>query len=411
MKGWNVKVTLKQRRILLGVTGGIAAYKSCELIRLLRAAGAEVRVVMTSSAKAFVSPLSLQALSEHVVYEDLLDSRAEAAMGHIELARWAELVCIVPASADFMARLAHGLADDLLTTLCLATPAPIMVAAAMNQQMWRAPATVANQQILRERGIEIVGPADGKLACGDVGVGRLLEPVELQTAIVAMLQGSVLQSRHVVLTAGPTREAIDPVRFLSNRSSGKMAYALAAAAYAQGARVTVVSGPVQLAVPYGCELVQVGSALEMREQVMNVIAQADIFIAAAAVADYYCKQVAHQKITKEHDELHLSLHKTPDILAEVAMSPERPFCVGFSAQTENVVDRAREKLMDKRLDMIIANQVGEGLGFEVDDNEVTVIEAHQIQHFEKTSKRQLAQQLMIQIAKAYDEKNKIKNTR
>ena len=364
------------RQVLLGVSGGIAAYKAAELTRRLRTAGAEVRVVMTRAAQAFVAPLTFQALSGNPVRLDLLDPAAEAGMDHIELARWADLVLVAPASADLMARLAAGMADDLLTTLSLATAAPLVLAPAMNQQMWRHPATQANARLLAERGVRLLGPATGEQACGETGPGRMLEPHLIVQALMPSTSPAIspMTGRQVLITAGPTREAIDPVRYVGNRSSGRMGYALAQALMGRGARVLLVSGPTALPAPAGVELVRVESALEMHQAVMSRIAGQDLFVATAAVADYRVAEPAQAKIKKGQAELTLRLVRNPDILADVAALREGPFTVGFAAETERVEEQALDKLRAKGLDMIAANQVGgtQG-GFEREDNALTVI--------------------------------------
>lgn len=359
-------------KILLGVSGGIAAYKAADLVRRLRDHGAEVRVVMTASAQAFISSLTLQALSGNPVHTEVLDEAAEAAMGHIELARWADLVLVAPATANTMARIAHGLADDLLTTLVLATTAPLAVAPAMNQQMWQAAATQANLTTLRARGVWILGPGEGSQACGEVGPGRMLEPAEIALRACSLLASGVLSGRRIVVTAGPTREAIDPVRYITNHSSGKMGYAVAHAARELGANVTLVSGPTSLPEPAGVARITVQSAADMHATVMANVAGADIFIAAAAVADYAPATVADAKIKKNAEDIRLELQRNPDILADVARQDNAPFTVGFAAETNDVRDNALAKLKRKGLDMIAANQVGEGKGFDVDENMLTV---------------------------------------
>jgi phosphopantothenoylcysteine decarboxylase / phosphopantothenate---cysteine ligase len=359
--------------VLLGVTGGIAAYKSAELVRRLREQGAEVQVVMTEGARQFVGPLTFQALSGRPVRSDLWDASAEAAMGHIELARWADRVVIAPASADFLARLAHGHANDLLTTLCLATDAPVSVAPAMNRLMWTNAATQANVATLRSRGVTILGPAEGEQACGETGAGRMVEPVEIVATLLPRETGTgALAGRKVMITAGPTRERIDPVRFITNRSSGKMGYAVAEAARAAGAEVVIVSGPVNVATPAGVRRVDVETAEQMMEAVRANLPGTDIFIAAAAVSDYRPVQAAAEKIKKTSDSLMLALSRTTDILATVAAGSPRPFVVGFAAETQNVERNALAKLEGKRLDMIAANQVGDRLAFDCDDNALTV---------------------------------------
>jgi phosphopantothenoylcysteine decarboxylase/phosphopantothenate--cysteine ligase len=389
-------------RVLLGVTGGIAAYKSPDVVRRLAERGADVQVAMTAAAKQFVTPLTFQAVSGHPTRDDLWDSAAEAAMGHIELARWAELVLIAPASADFIARLAHGRADDLLSTLCLATDAPIAVAPAMNRLMWANPATQANIAILRERGIAILGPAEGDQACGEVGPGRMLEPDDLaERALQLLARSRELAGVHIVITAGPTREAIDPVRFISNRSSGKMGFATAQAARALGAKVTLISGPVSIDTPLGVRRIDVESAQDMYDAVHRELPTMDIFISAAAVADYRPPQVQAQKIKKSGDTMHLDLVKAPDILSSVSAHKRRPFVVGFAAETERVEQHAREKLLKKNLDMIAANLVGEGLAFDCDDNALLVLWPGGSRTLERAAKSDIARQLVALIVERF----------
>ncbi|MFT5446877.1 MAG: phosphopantothenoylcysteine decarboxylase/phosphopantothenate--cysteine ligase [Gammaproteobacteria bacterium] len=400
------------RNILLGVSGGVAAYKSADLCRRLLERGARLRVIMTRGAQAFVTPLTFQALSGNPVHTELLDERAEAGMGHIELARWADLILIAPASANTIARLSAGLADDLLSTVCLASSAPLMIAPAMNKQMWAAAATGENVARLRGRGVELIGPGFGDQACGDVGAGRMLEPTEIADALVAAMAGASAlafaegsRSLHgvaVLITAGPTREAIDPVRFISNHSSGKMGYAIARAAACLGAEVTLVSGPTALSAPGGVERVMVESSADMHAAVMGRIDTQKIFIAAAAVADYRPAQVADQKIKKSSAASRLDLVRTEDILADVAAMSRPPFTVGFAAETTNVHEHARGKLMSKKLHMIAANQVGlSGQGFNSDDNALTVLWADGSREFELQSKAQLASHLMDLVAERY----------
>ena len=368
-------MTSQPHKILLGVSGGIAAYKSAELIRRLRDGGAEVRVIMTRGAMSFITPLTLQALSGEPVHHDLLDEGAEAAMGHIELARWADLVLIAPATAHVMARVAHGMADDLLTTACLATTATLSMAPAMNQQMWQAAATQANVETLRARGVRLLGPAAGSQACGEVGPGRMMEPEAIAAEVLAneaSLEGP-LRGQTVMVTAGPTREAIDPVRFISNHSSGKMGFAVASAARSLGAQVTLIAGPTALATPQGVERVDVISAADMHAAVMDRAQSVDVFVSAAAVADYAPCDVAETKLKKNDAEMSIALTRNPDILAGVsALSSKRPFTVGFAAETNDMAAHARGKLERKKLDMIAANVVGRGLGFDVDTNALTV---------------------------------------
>lgn len=390
---------LANKRIVLGVSGGIAAYKSAELIRRLRDAGAEVQVVMTAAAQQFITPLTLQALSGNPVHTDLLDPAAEAAMGHIELARWADLVLVAPASADCIARLSQGIANDLLTTLWLATKARLAIAPAMNQQMWAAPALQANLAVLHERGVAVFGPASGSQACGDVGEGRMLEAVDLAHRCADQFETGALTGRHVVITAGPTREALDPVRYISNHSSGKMGFALAAACAEAGARVTLIAGPVHQPTPARVTRVDVTSARDMLAAVEQAVAGADVFIATAAVADYRPQVVAGQKIKKSADVLTLELVKNPDIVASVAARSPRPFVLGFAAETERVVEHARDKLARKRLDMIACNDVARAdIGFQSDDNAVTVLWADGERVLEKASKGVIARQLVELVA-------------
>jgi len=389
--------------VVLGVTGGIAAYKSADLVRRLRDAGADVRVVMTRGAQAFISPLTFQAVSGHPVHTELLDASAEAGMGHIELARWADRVLVAPATADFIARLAHGLADDLLTTLCLATRAPLLLAPAMNQQMWVSPATRSNCALLLERGVRLIGPDSGSQACGDTGPGRMTEPADLVKAVYAD-DPALLAGRHVVVTAGPTYEDIDPVRFIGNRSSGRMGFAVAAAAARAGARGSLVAGTVGVDTPAGVERTNVRSAREMRDATVALARGADVFIAVAAVADYAPASRAEQKIKKGEPRLMLELVGTPDILAEVAALSERPFTVGFAAETEHVREHAMEKLSRKSLDMIAANQVGqEGSGFESQNNEILLLTAEREIPLGTASKAELARLLIREVARQLEE--------
>ena len=396
-------MSLAQRRILLGVSGGIAAYKSCELVRRLRDLDAQVRVVMTERATHFVSPTTFQALSGQSVRVSLWDEQAEAAMGHIELARWAERILIAPASADVLARLAHGLADDLLTTLCLASAAPLYLAPAMNQQMWAHPAVQANIETLRQRGAHLLGPAAGEQACGDIGSGRMLEPHELREALVASFGDGPMAGLNVVVSAGPTYEDIDPVRFIGNRSSGRMGFAIAQAAAQAGARVILVAGPVSLATPEGiAQRVDVRSAAQMHTAVLDAATQADIYIGAAAVGDYRPQEIATHKL-KKHDGagLSLQLSENPDILASLSAKTVHPFLVGFAAETHDVASYAQDKLRRKGLDMIAANQVGGGLGFEAADNALTLYWADGVLELPRASKSELAQQLIAQVAERY----------
>ena len=400
---------LQGQKLLLCVGGGIAAYKSLELVRRLRDAGAQVQVAMTAGAQQFVTPLSFQALSGQPTRTTLWDSAAEQAMGHIELARWADRVIVAPATADLLARLAHGNADDLVTTLCLATTAPLTVCPAMNHRMWQHPATQANIALLRQRGAQVIGPVDGPLAEGESGPGRLAEPADIVAALAAngaaaaaAPETRALQGLRLLISAGPTYEDIDPVRYVGNRSSGKMGYALAAAAAGLGAQVVLVSGPVQLPTPSGVQRIDVRSAAQMREAVLDAL-PADIYIGAAAVSDYTPRQVAAQKLKKTADSqsLVIELVRTPDILAEVAAQTQSlKLVVGFAAETHDVEKYARGKLVDKRLDLVIANQVGiSGGGFESDNNAATAFWQDGEQVFPATSKRELAEQLLALIAR------------
>ena len=385
--------------MLLGVTGGISAYKSPDLVRRLRDRGAEVQVVMTASAREFVTPMTFQAVSGLPVRTDLWDQHAEAAMGHIELARWAELVLIAPASAAFIARLAAGQADDLMTTLCLATQAPIAVAPAMNRLMWSNAATQENVATLRSRGIFVFGPAEGDQACGEVGAGRMLEPIELaELAMRQLNRAGTLAGKRVLITAGPTRERIDPVRFVSNRSSGKMGFAMAQAAQEAGASVVLVSGPVAIPAPPEVRRVNVESAADMLKAVLGEIDGVDIFISTAAVADYRPADPAGQKIKKISDSLDVKMERTPDILAAVSARPKRPFVVGFAAETTAVEEHARAKLESKNLDMIAANEVGDGKGFEEEQNELVVLWKGGRQELGRGLKITLARDLIALIA-------------
>lgn len=394
---------LANKRVLLGVTGSIAAYKSADLVRRLREVGAEVRVAMTGNAKQFITPLTMQAVSGNPVHEELFDLQAEAAMGHIELARWADVVLIAPATADFMARLANGNADDLLTTLCLATQAPIALAPAMNQGMWKHTLTQDNLQALKQKNIHIFGPGEGSQACGDIGMGRMIEPAEIVTKLGAIFASGALAGINVLLTAGPTHEPIDPVRFISNGSSGKMGYALAEAAKEAGANVTLITGPVNLPKPNSIETIPVTTAQEMYDEVMRKVSKCDIFLSVAAVGDYRAETVAKEKIHKDADQMTLTLIRNPDIVAAVGQLSAKPFIVGFAAETENVPQQARAKLTRKKMDMIVANEVSVSMG--QDTNAVTVISASSETIIPTTPKHQLGRQLIAMIA---DEFNKRK---
>jgi phosphopantothenoylcysteine decarboxylase/phosphopantothenate--cysteine ligase len=392
---------LAKKRIVLGVTGGIAAYKAAELTRALRAENAEVRVVMTRAATAFVAPLTFQALSGQPVHLDLLDAAAESAMGHIALARWADLILIAPATADFIAKLRAGLADDLLSALCLAAEVPLALAPAMNQAMWANAATQDNTACLKARGIRLFGPAEGAQACGETGLGRMLEPAEICRAAAALFAPAKLAGVSVLVSAGPTREAIDPVRYLSNRSSGKMGYAVAEAALAAGAAVTLVSGPVALAPVRGADMIRVESAAQMYDAVLSAAPSHAIYIGAAAVADYTPAAVADHKIKKHEASLTIQLARTRDILADVAALPQNLFTVGFAAETDHLDDYARQKLASKGLDMVAANRVGAGLGFDADDNALRVFWRGGETEFPTSAKSHIATQLIELIAEHY----------
>ncbi|NOZ51924.1 MAG: bifunctional phosphopantothenoylcysteine decarboxylase/phosphopantothenate--cysteine ligase CoaBC [Gammaproteobacteria bacterium] len=393
---------LYNKQILLGISGSIAAYKACNLLRYLQSAGAQVRVVMTQAATEFVTPMTFQALSGHMVYRELLDENAEAAMGHIELARWADAVVVVPASANFIARLAQGQANDLLTTLCLATPAVVAVAPAMNQQMWLDAATQSNIAILKQRHIAVLGPASGDQACGDIGPGRMLEPEVLLTEIAELFSTGLLAGLTAVVTAGPTREAIDPVRYLSNRSSGKMGYALAQALVEAGAACTLISGPTYLAPPYKVSRIDVESAQQMHRAAMKFAGNCDLFVAAAAVADYRPTTLSEQKIKKSKAQIVLKLSRNPDVLADVAAAFPAVFTVGFAAETQYLQQNALAKLKNKSLGMIVANNVSsEGVGFDSDNNEVSIYWPDGKLQLSKASKTQIARQIVSIIADVY----------
>ncbi len=388
-------------RVLLGVSGGIAAYKAAELVRRLGDAGAEVRVVLTENAARFVTALTFQALSGNPVRTSLWDEGAEAAMGHIELARWADEILVAPASADLLARLAHGHADDLLTTLCLASEAPLAIAPAMNRQMWAHAATQANLALLRERGVRVFGPGAGDQACGETGPGRLLEPTEIVAALAAARGPRMLDGVTVLVSAGPTYEDIDPVRYVGNRSSGRMGFAVAAAARDAGARVTLVAGPVALETPPGVARIDVRSAADMRAAVFAAIPDTDIFVSAAAVADYRPRQVATEKIKKSTEAVALELVANPDILAEVGALETRPFLVGFAAETGDLEANARAKLERKRLDLVAANRVGADAGFEREDNALLLLWPGGEEDLGHDDKARLARRLVARVAERY----------
>ncbi|MGB2115230.1 MAG: bifunctional phosphopantothenoylcysteine decarboxylase/phosphopantothenate--cysteine ligase CoaBC [Porticoccaceae bacterium] len=390
---------LSHKRIILGITGGIAAYKSAEIARRLQDQGAEVRVIMTDSAQEFIRPLTLQALTGKPVYTDLLDPKAEAAMGHIELARWADAILIAPATANFIATLSQGNANDLLTTVCLASSGRIVVAPAMNQAMWAQPASQENIERLKRRGITIFEPDNGIQACGDIGPGRLQQPDMIADQMSNIFDSEILSGKKVVITAGPTREAIDPVRYISNHSSGKMGYALATAMIDAGASVTLISGPVSLETPDRCQLISVISANEMLEAASLAAKKADIFISSAAVADYQVTEPATQKIKKKSDKMSLNLSKTPDIVSILSKNNPDLFVLGFAAETEHIESNAKDKLSRKSLDAIIANDVSrDDIGFNSDDNEALWIDADNCKALSKKSKSQLAREIAVLIA-------------
>jgi phosphopantothenoylcysteine decarboxylase/phosphopantothenate--cysteine ligase len=404
--------TLVHKRVVLGVTGGIAAYKSADLARRLLDAGVEVRVVMTQAATEFITPLTMQAVSGHPVHLHMLDAEAESGMGHIELARWADVVLVAPASANFVAKLAHGRADDLLSTLCLATEAPVAVAPAMNQQMWQNAATQANLTTVRKNGVVVFGPASGSQACGEVGPGRMLEPTELVTLTAELFATGALEGLRVVVTAGPTWEAIDPVRGITNRSSGRMGYAAAEAAVEAGARVVLVSGPTALPDPEHMDIVRVSSGQEMYAAVHEHISDCDIFIGVAAVCDYRPKKVAAHKIKKQANSMTIELVKNEDILASVAALARAPFTVGFAAETENVEAHARAKLKDKAVDLIAANDVSaKESGFESDYNRLLLVDQHSVIELPRQHKTQLARALIEYIAQKYHAKSAAQDSR
>ena len=395
-------LSLTNKRILLGITGGIAAYKSAELTRLLIKAGAEVRVGMTRAATQFITPLTMQALSGQRVHLDLLDSDAEAAMGHIELARWADLVLIAPATADFIARINQGQADDILSTLVLATSAKIAIAPAMNQAMWADNSTKSNLNVLVDRGYHIFGPAEGEQACGDVGPGRMLEPAQLVELSANLFETGELAGKNFVITGGPTREAIDPVRFISNHSSGKMAYALAAEAVAAGAKVTLISGPVNLPTPESVKRIDVISAAQMLAATQEAMTDCDVFIGVAAVADYRPVEIGKQKIKKADEKMLLSLIKNPDIISEVAQLDDKPFVVGFAAETNDILSNAKDKLKRKGLDMLFANNATKT--FNSDSIVVTALTETSETELKEGNKNVVARSMLQLIATALNER-------
>lgn len=402
--------SLQNKRVLLGVTGSIAAYKSADLVRRLREQGAEVRVVMTRAAMEFITPLTLQTLSGSPVRSGLLDSSEESSMGHIELARWADVVLVAPASADTLARLAQGRANDLLSALCLVAEVPLLLAPAMNRSMWAHAATQSNVAQLQQRGARMLGPVSGEQACGELGEGRFMEPADLVTCLSRLFITGSLGGQRVMVTAGPTREAIDPVRYIGNRSSGKMGYAIARAAAEAGARVVLVSGPVSLNQPDVVECVRVESAQQMQQVVLERIHDCDIFISAAAVADYRPVYQAMDKIKKTADEISIQLERTPDILSMVSELANNPFTVGFAAETRSLHEHARSKLVSKQLDMIAANDVSAGQGFEQEDNALEVIWANGQLSLPLCSKDKLARKLIEVIAEQYNAKGAVEDS-
>lgn len=402
---------MQNKNIILGITGGIAAYKSVELVRMLRAQDAKVRIIMTKNACEFITPLTMQTVSGHAVYTEMFDRHLKNNLEHIALARFADAIIIAPASANFIAKLVHGLADDLLTTVCLATTAPIAIAPAMNKEMWNAAITQENITTLKNRGIFIFGPVSGEQACGESGFGRMLEPQQILESISEIFAAQIFYGKKIVITAGPTREAIDPVRYISNYSSGKMGYALAEAAEEAGANVFLISGPTNLATPTKVNRIDIQTAEEMHQVVMQEISDCDVFIAAAAVADYRLKNVSSQKMKKHVATISLELQRNPDILAEVAALSDRPFTVGFAAETENILENAHKKLESKNLDMIIANQVGKNLCFDSDENSgVILCKNAQSIELPKTRKTKLARQIIKIIHEVLLEAYKLKRT-
>jgi len=402
--------SLQNKRILLGVTGSIAAYKSADLIRRLREQGAEVRVVMTRAAMAFITPLTLQTLSGSPVRSDLLDSQDESTMGHIELARWADVVLVAPASADTLARLAQGRSNDLLSALCLVAEVPLLLAPAMNQSMWAHAATQSNVSLLQQRGAQLLGPVSGEQACGELGEGRFMEPADLLRYLSGQFVSGSLGGQRVIVTAGPTREAIDPVRYVCNRSSGKMGFAVARAAAEAGAKVLLVSGPVSLEQPDAVECIRVESAEQMKDVVLERVQDCDIFISAAAVADYRPAHQAKDKIKKTADQMTIQLERTTDILASVSQLANSPFTVGFAAETQSLHEYAQRKLVDKQLDMVAANDVSDGQGFDQDDNALELIWANGQLSLPLSSKDKLARKLIEVIAEQYNAKGAVKDS-
>ncbi len=400
--------SLTNKNILLGVTGGIAAYKSAEIVRHLKKSGASVRVVMTRSAEEFITPLTLQALSGNRVSTELLDAEAEAAMGHIELAKWADGILIAPATANTIARLSSGRGDDLLSTVTLAFDGPISIAPAMNQAMWRDERTQENLNKLINNNFGICGPGSGEQACGDIGLGRMLEPLEILEIFSSSFDKGIMSGKRILITAGPTQEPIDPVRFITNRSSGKMGYALAEAAIESGAQVTLISGPVNIEPPSNCNLVAIKTAKEMYESVMHHIKGADVYIGTAAVSDYSPAHINESKIKKDGSNaaMVLELKENQDILKSVSELEERPYVVGFAAETDNLIENAEKKLNNKNLDLIVANDVSDKeIGFDSDENEVTLITHEEKQLIQKQNKRKISKNIIEFISGRINEQN------
>ena len=400
--------SLTNKNILLGVTGGIAAYKSAEIVRHLKKSGASVRVVMTRSAEEFITPLTLQALSGNRVSTELLDAEAEAAMGHIELAKWADGILIAPATANTIARLSSGRGDDLLSTVTLAFDGPISIAPAMNQAMWRDERTQENLNKLINNNFGICGPGSGEQACGDIGLGRMLEPLEILEMFSSSFDKGIMSGKRILITAGPTQEPIDPVRFITNRSSGKMGYALAEAAIESGAQVTLISGPVNIEPPSNCNLVAIKTAKEMYESVMHHIKGADVYIGTAAVSDYSPAHINESKIKKDGSNaaMVLELKENQDILKSVSGLEERPYVVGFAAETDNLIENAEKKLNNKNLDLIVANDVSDKeIGFDSDENEVTLITHEEKQLIQKQNKRKISKNIIEFISGRINEQN------
>lgn len=398
--------SLTSKRVLLGVSAGIAAYKTPDLVRRLAELGADVRVILSKNSEQFVAPLALQAVSGHAVHNHAMTAESESGMGHIDLARWADVVLIAPATANFIARLCQGAADELLTTVCVTTAAPLVIAPAMNQQMWRNQATQDNVATLIQRGVRLLGPDSGEQACGEVGPGRMMQPEDIAAGLSQSFEHSSLTGTSVMITAGPTWEALDPVRGLTNHSSGLMGYAIAQAAVEAGASVTLVSGPTNLEAPQGTQCVEVISALQMHAAVMADIDRQDIFIAVAAVADYRPQLEELKKIKKNAEKVSIGLIRNPDILAEVARLPKAPFCVGFAAETHDVEQYARAKLKAKKLQLVAANHVGgDETGFGVADNAISLISSDSVTELPKQNKHALARALIVEIAQHYQASN------